>query len=228
MSSLQPPVGRLRKSEIVWLNNHRCKHSHTYLSHYACYLEESPKESPMDLTMGFLDIETSNLKGNMGVIYSYCIKDADSETIYERVVTKKELFSDDMDKKVVQQLVKDINKFDILVTYYGTRFDIPFIRTRAVHHGIDYPGYGDNIHIDLYYLIRNKFNLTRNSLKVACEFLLGHSDKSMVEWKYWMKAMQGNKEALEYIVEHNRYDVLDLQKLYDKVIPFRRKIDTSA
>ena len=222
------PITRLKKSEIVWLHTHRCRHSHTYLDHYSCFLDESPKESPMQLNMGFLDIETSNLKANMGVIYSYCIKDGESDNVLQRVITKKELFSDEMDKKLVKNLIKDIKKFDILVTYYGTRFDIPFIRSRAVHHGIDYPSYGENIHIDLYYLIRNKFNLTRSSLKVACEFLLGESDKTMVEWKYWMKAMQGNKEALDYITEHNVADVLDLEKLYDKVIPFRRRMDTSA
>jgi len=218
------PVHRLKKAEIVWLGSHRCRHNHTYLEHYNCYLDENPEHG----NIGFLDIETSNLKANMGVIYSYCIKDGKSDKIYERLITKKELFSNDMDKAVVQNLVDDIRCFDILVTYYGTRFDIPFIRTRAVHHGIEYPAYGENIHIDLYYLIRNKFNLTRNSLKVACEFLLGDSDKTMVEWKHWMKAMQGNKEALDYIIEHNRYDVLDLEKLYDKVIPFRKRLDTSA
>jgi len=218
------PVHRLKKAEIVWLGSHRCRHNHTYLEHYNCYLEENPEHG----NIGFLDIETSNLKANMGVIYSYCIKDGKSDKIHERLITKKELFSDAMDKALVQSLINDIRSFDILVTYYGTRFDIPFIRSRAVHHGIEYPAYGENIHIDLYYLIRNKFNLTRNSLKVACGFLLGHTDKTQVEWKHWMKAMQGNKEALEYIIEHNRYDVLDLEKLYDKVIPFRKRLDTSA
>lgn len=218
------PVHRLKKDEIVWLGSHRCRHSHTYIEHYNCYLEENPEHG----NIGFLDIETSNLKANMGIVYSYCIKDGKSDNVLYRVITKKELFSDDMDKAVITQLVEDIRKFDILVTYYGTRFDIPFIRSRAVHHGIDYPAYGENIHIDLYYLIRNKFQLTRNSLQTACAFLLGHTDKTLVEWKYWMKAMQGNQEALDYILEHNKYDVLDLEKLYDKVIPFRKRLDQSA
>lgn len=224
---MEAPVARLKKSEIIWLSLHRCRHGHTFLSHYNCFMEEHPETSPLNLTMGFLDIETSNLKANMGIIYSYCIKDGNSDTIYERLITKKELFSDDMDKRVLRQLIKDMKKFDILVTYYGTGFDLKFIRSRAMFHGIEHPGYGEHLHIDLYYLIRNKFLLTRNSLKVACEFLLGKSDKTMVEWKYWMKAMQGNKEALEYIIEHNRYDVLDLEKLYDKVIPFRKRLDSS-
>jgi len=225
---MKPPVSRLKKSEIIWLATHKCRHGHDYLEHYNCYVDELPPKSPMNLTMGFLDIETSNLKANMGVIYCYCIKDSASDKIYKRVITKKELFSDEMDKKLVNQLVKDIKQFDVLVTYYGTGFDIPFIRTRAVHHGINYPAYGENSHVDLYYLIRNKFNLTRKSLKVACEFLLGESDKTMVEWKHWMKAMQANKESLAYILEHNEYDVLDLEKLYNKVIPFRKNMKMSA
>jgi len=40
--------------------------------------------------------------------------------------------------------------------------------------------------------------------------------------------MGGDKEALDYITEHCRYDVLDLEKLHNVVIPFRKRLDTSA
>jgi uncharacterized protein YprB with RNaseH-like and TPR domain len=163
----------------------------------------------------------------MGVVYSYCIKDGDSDTIYERLITKKELFSDDADRKLIRDLVKDMKKFDILVGYYSTRFDIPFVRSRAVHHNLDFPGYGDHLHVDLYYIIRNKFQLTRNSLKVACAYLLGDTNKTDVDWKHWMRAMQGNVESLQYIIEHNRMDVIDTERLYNKVIPFKKRLDLS-
>lgn len=217
------PVHRLRKDKIIWLQRNRCRHSHSYLSHYECYLRDFPDEN----RIGFLDIEVSNLKANMGVIYSYAIKERGSDKVYGRVITKKELFSKDMDKKLVRELVADLDKFDKVVTYYGTGFDLPYIRSRAVYHGILFPEYGQLAHDDLYYIIRNKFKLTRNSLKVACEYLLGETDKTVVEWIHWMRAMQGHKKSLDYIWEHNVYDVLDTEKLWERVINFKQPSNRS-
>jgi len=222
------PVARLKKADIVWLANNKCKHSHNYLAHFNCFLEERP-DGPLRIKSGYLDIETSNLAANYGIIYCYCIKDEESDKIFERTITKKELKSKDMDKNVIAQCIKDIKgNFDRIVTYYGTRFDIPYLRSRAVFHGLEFPEYGELLHTDLYYLVRNKFRLNSNRLKTACEFLLGNSDKTNINFTYWIRAMGGDMEALGYIVEHCRCDVLDLQKLHDVVIPFRKTINNPA
>ena len=54
------PVHRLKKIEIVWLAKHKCKHGHTYLEHYNCYLKEMP-DGRIQEKVGFLDIETTGL-----------------------------------------------------------------------------------------------------------------------------------------------------------------------
>ena len=77
------PVSRLKKTEIVWLAAHRCRHSHTYLEHYNCYLDENPNKG----RTGYFDIETSNLAANYGIMYCYCIKDGNSDKIFERTIT---------------------------------------------------------------------------------------------------------------------------------------------
>ena len=221
------PINRMKKSEIAWLNDNMCRHGHTYLSHYSCFLEEKP-DGPLDIHSGYLDIETSNLAANYGIVYCYCIKDEQSDKIYERTITARELKSSTLDKEVIRQCIKDLENFDRVVTYYGTKFDIPFLRTRAVHHGLQFPEYGELIHTDVYYMVRNKFRLNSNRLNVACECLLGHTDKTRINSDYWIRAMGGDKEALDYITEHCRYDVLDLEKLHNVVIPFRKRLDTSA
>jgi uncharacterized protein YprB with RNaseH-like and TPR domain len=220
----QAPVSRLKKAEIVWLSAHKCRHSHTYLEHYACYLEECPERG----RIGFFDIETSNLKANVGVLLSYAIKDNDSNEVLGRVITKKELFSDSSDKKIVQECQNDLMKFDIIVTYYGTRFDIPFVRTRAIYHGLEFPAYGEIVHTDLYYIVRNKFCLTSNKLVVACVVLLGDSSKTDINYELWFRAAQGRKDALDYVWEHNQADVIDTGRLYHRVIPFKKRMDLSA
>lgn len=218
------PVSRLKKDELIWLSAHRCKHHHTYLEHYSCYLDENPERG----TIGFLDIETSNLDANFGIIYSYCIKDGHSDNILGRVITKKELFSDGMDKKLVSECVADMLKFDHIVTFYGTRFDMPFVRSRAIYNGLDFPPYGEILHTDIYFTVRNKFKLNSNRLKTACAFLLGNTNKTEINFLHWIHAMQGRKDSLEYIFEHNKYDVIDLERLYKKIIPFKKRLDQSA
>lgn len=218
------PVSRLKKSEIVWLATHRCKHKHTYLEHYNCYLKECPDKG----SMGFFDIETSNLRANYGIVYCYSIKPRGSDEIIRRTITKKELKSKSFDKAVISQCIKDLRKFDIIIGYYSSRFDIPYIRSRALYHGLPFPAYGELNQIDLYYIVRNKFALNRNSLKVATGFLLGDTHKTEINNEYWIRAMQGDKESLEYIQHHCDMDVIDTERLYNKVITFRKRLDQSV
>ena len=220
---MRAPVHRMKKTEIVKLSRWRCKHGETGLSHYACW----EKANPDTERLGFIDIESTNLAADFGIILCYCIADADSDTIYHRVITKSDL-KDCLDKKVVEQCLKDMRKFDRLVGFYSTKFDIPFIRTRAVSLGIeDFPEYGEIIHNDLYYAVRNKFRLSSNRLENACRILLGNTDKTKIESKYWIKALQGDVDSLAYILDHCKKDVTDLKKLYNKLIPYRKITDTS-
>ena len=62
-----------------------------------------------------------------------------------------------------------MNKYDVIFTYYGTRFDIPFIE--HVHCIINiFPLYKQKSHKDLYYVVKSKLKLHRSSLQAATEF----------------------------------------------------------
>ena len=219
----KPPVHRLNKKEIVWLASNYCQHGHTYLEHYGCY--EPKKER-----VGFLDIEASNLKADFGVILSYCIKEAGAKKIYEGTLTPQDIKKASIgceDKRLVTQLVADLANFDRIVTYYGKRFDVPYIRSRALMTGVKFPLFGSLIHVDLYFVLRNRFCLSSNRLENACRTLLGKTEKTRIENKFWRGGVRGEKKSLEYILDHNRKDVLDLEKLYNKVIDYARRMDTS-
>lgn len=218
---MRPPISRLSKKEIIWLNRNKCKHQHTYLSHYPCYLKENPNQE----RIGFFDIETSHLKANFGIIFSYCIKVKDGK-IYHRRITKKEL-KDCLDREVVRQCIKDLEKFDRIITYYGSKFDFPFLRSRALKHKIEFPVFGEIIHDDIWFVVRGKFKLHSNRQDVACKFLLGHTEKTHLDPDIWMSALQGNEKSISWIVDHNKRDVKDLEKLYNTVIPYARHKNSS-
>ncbi len=218
---------RLRKDEIVWMACHKCKaHNNRYIEHPACYLKENPDKEHA----GFIDIESSNLNADWGICLCVSILDLHSDELYTRIITKEEVFHKTLDKELLKDVLKEMRKFDRLIGYYASnmRFDIPFLRTRAVHHNIDnFPGFGEIVMEDLYPIVKYKFKLSSNRLENACEALLGSSNKTKWLWKYWLKAIQGDQKALDYITDHCRRDTEETKKLYRKIFKYNRKQNTS-
>jgi len=137
--------------------------------------------------LGYLDIETTSLKANIGIMLSWAIKTRDTSETTSALITKEEIFSGDYDKRIVEMLCEELNNYDTLLTYYGTRFDIPFIRTRAIDNNIRFPFYREVSHKDLYYQVRSKLRLNSNSLKTATEFL-GIRGKTKLDPRVWRDA----------------------------------------
>ena len=217
------PVHRLSKKEIVWLGSHRCSaHSHTYLEHYQCYQKEHPDTE----RIGILDIEASQLTADYGIMLTYAIKDYKTGEMHTNQVQPKDL-KKSMDKKLVEQCVQDVKKFDRIVGFYSSGYDMPFIRTRALVHNIHFPEYGIIHQDDLYYIAKGKLRLSRNGLDNVARTILGKSDKTRVEGIHWLRALQGNKKSLKYIMDHNIIDVLETEKIYDKLIGFKRPTRSS-
>ena len=218
------PVHRLRKDEILKLAKGRCQHKHTYLDHYQCYLDENPDKQEK---IGFWDIEATNLKADYGLMLSYCIKDGNSDKIYYDTLTPADIKSNTEDKRLIQQCVKDLQRFDKIVTFYGTGYDFPFTRARALIVGVEFPSFGTIKHRDLYYLMKSKFLLSSRRLENCCKQLLGTSEKTRIDAKYWRDAVRGDKKAMAYILDHNMKDVTDLEKLYHHTIEYGKTNNTS-
>ena len=216
----------LTKQEILRFSQTMCEHNHTLLEHTSC-LE---KAIGFRERIGFLDIEASNLDADFGIMLKYCIKDSISGEILHAEITKEDIETSEAgkeDKRVVKQCIEDMVKFDKIVTFYGVRFDIPFIRTRALVNKIPFLTYGALTHKDIYFSVRAKFKLSSNRLENACRVLLGKTNKTRINSKFWAGAQRGDPAALEYVLDHNKKDVIDLEKLYYKVEDFVRPIANS-
>ncbi|KYC46545.1 MAG: hypothetical protein AMQ74_01794 [Candidatus Methanofastidiosum methylothiophilum] len=216
------PVHRLKKDEIIWLANHKCRHGHTFLEHYNCFLTENPDK----MKIGYLDIESSSLVADFGFCITWYILD-NTGKFYGRTVTRKELKNDYPDSNLVKEFVDTLDQFDLIYTYNGVRFDWPFMRTRCVMQNINFPVYGSLKQKDIYYTIKSKFRIHRKSLEVACEMILGHSNKTHWMGKYWIGAVQGKQEALDYIDDHCRKDVTDLKELTETVLEYAYPVNRS-
>lgn len=204
-------ISKVTKKEIVWMANHKCEHGHTFLAHPNCYKATTEK-------IGFLDIEASNLNADFGIILSYCI--GHSEGVIANVIKPKELKSKDTDKRLVRDLLNDMRKFDRIVTYYGTRYDIPFIRSRAMAHKLDFPEYGSVFHTDVYFWAKTKLCIHRKRLQTVCDFLGIKSKEHPLHGGMWTKALSGCTKSLDYILTHNIEDVNSLAEVFNALSPF--------
>jgi len=213
----------MKKTEMLEFLTGRCKHGHKYFAHPACFLKEKGRK----LRIGFIDIEASNLKANFGIILTYCIKIYGEDKILEGAIKEEDLRNGNFDKNLCKQLIKDMLKFDLLIGYYSTKYDIPFIRSRCLFHKLDFPIYKMINHKDLYYMVKRLLSLHRNSLEVATKFL-GIKGKNHVMGQEWNQAVMCSGEkfekAIAYIIDHNRKDVIITEKLYRKLKEFDRGI----
>jgi uncharacterized protein YprB with RNaseH-like and TPR domain len=190
----------------------RCKHRHTFLEHPECYERKNEK-------IGFLDLEASNLHADFGILLSYCIKELDGEILGE-VISPRELRSPKLDERIVKKCIEDMRRFDRIITYYGTGFDIPFIRTRSLLYGLDFPIYKEIKHTDVFYWAKTKLCLHRKRLQVVCDFLGIPAKEHPMTPNQWTTALTGNKDSLDYIFTHNKEDVVSLEEVYKRLLSY--------
>ena len=220
---------KVKKSEL------RCEHRHTIDEHPGCFasgmVKESKKEPELwyqDLGMkiGYLDIETDGLVADFNTMLTWCIKDKGGK-VYHDEVTKEDLFNGTTDQRIVKSCIEKLREYKIICTYYGTGFDIPFLRAKALRYDLDFPEYGDLYHFDIYYTVRSKLCISRKSLDNACDYL-GIVGKTKIDKDVWRKAKYGDKQAIKGVLEHNIGDVEILEILHDKLAGFRKWIKRSV
>jgi uncharacterized protein YprB with RNaseH-like and TPR domain len=212
---------KLTKGEILWLYSHRCKHKHRFTEHPLCFLEEYKDRLSQLERVGFLDIEATNLQGDFGYCLCYSIKELGGG-IRHRSVTPEEIRSYKFDKGVMKQFLSDIQDFDRLIGYYSKdyRFDVPFLRTRALRWDLDFPGWKEYLFTDVYDMVKAKLRLHRNRLETACLLLGIPAKQHRLDPEIWQKAQAGCSDSLNWIQKHCDEDVLSLEAVYNRLNKF--------
>lgn len=201
----------------------RCKHRHNGISHFSCY----DKRNGFIEKIGYLDLETSNLKSDFGIILSYCIKE-DGGKIVGRSLTPSEIKNGIYDKKLLKELCVDIRKFTRIITYYGTKFDIPFMRSRCLLYHLNFPVWKELSHTDAYYVVKHRFGtLHSRRLGVVAPFYGIESKGHPLNPTIWISCLSGNKRALSWVFTHNKEDVVSLEKLWHKICIYTNMKRTS-
>lgn len=203
------------------------RHNGLTTGHQNCY----NKTHEIIERKAFIDIETSNLKANFGVILTWCIKAIGDTGLTYDYITHDDIETGTADKRIVQTLVNTIWMYDRLVGQYSTYFDIPWIRTRALHWDIPFPEYGMLWHSDTWRMAKNKLCLHSNRQDSIAQAVQHKSLKTRLNPDTWSKVLFGSKKQrttlIKEVLKHNEMDVYEGEGNYLKLLPFVREMRTS-
>jgi uncharacterized protein YprB with RNaseH-like and TPR domain len=162
----------------------------------------------------FFDLETTNLVADFGRLLCIGYKWSDRKSV-KVPAAPAGIDYVAAEKRLVRDFLKVYKSADIICTYNGKRFDVPYLQAKALEHGF---GVLPSVpHVDLYYTVKHGLRISRKSLQNAAYYLGLTNEKSPVEGRIWVAAMMGQRKALKYIVDHCRADVLVLEELYHKI-----------
>jgi uncharacterized protein YprB with RNaseH-like and TPR domain len=112
--------------------------------------------------------------------------------------------------------LEDIEYAALLVTFFGTGFDLPFLR-RAF--GIQFP----QIHIDLCFLLK-RLGYSGGLKNVEKQLGIQREDDilgmdGMDAIRLWNEWQRGNQQSGDLLLEYNRADILGLETLMEIAWP---------
>jgi uncharacterized protein YprB with RNaseH-like and TPR domain len=183
--------------------------------------------SAAPIRVAVVDVETTALDASFGrVLCAVAQFFAPDEMLVWRADTYPEWqagkrFSD---KDLVSDILLGIEDADIVVAHNGTNYDLPFLRTRAMIHGLA-PVHPKKIY-DPVLLARRQFRFHSNRLDSINKVLKTSTQKTDLDPETWAKAYgDGDPTAMESIVQHCVQDVLSLCEASRIMAPYISQLD---
>lgn len=130
---------------------------------------------------------------------------------------------DDLDELgLVLGLASLLDEADVVVAHNGVRFDVPKINTACLRNNITPPSPFKVV--DTLQVAKKQFNFDSNKLEHLADHLqlplkkLSH--KKFPGFELWLECLRQNEEAWEEMKEYNIHDVLVLEQLYKRLLPW--------
>lgn len=123
----------------------------------------------------------------------------------------------DGQESMLMQMYELLAEADIVVHYYGSRFDIPVLNREFLKRRLPEPG--AYAQIDLKILVARRFKFLSNKLAHVLQQLeLG--EKIKTDFELWVGCMDGDPKAQAEMERYNRNDVTKLEDAYMVLRPW--------
>lgn len=125
---------------------------------------------------------------------------------------------DSSNKKMIKGIHKLLDEADAVVHYNGTKHDIPLLNKEFIQLGMTPPS--PYKQIDLLTTAKKVFKFPSNKLEYVCKALKVGQKIHTIGHELWTRCMAGDKEAWEMMEEYNINDVVILEQVYNKMLPW--------
>jgi len=131
------------------------------------------------------------------------------------------------DKKILKTIWKLLDEADIVIGQNSKSFDHKKLNARFILNGMKPPS--SYRHIDTLRLAKKHFGFTSNKLEYMTDKLCTQYKKlkhgKFPGFAMWSECLKGNIDAWDEMELYNKYDVLSLEELYFKLIPWDNSIN---
>lgn len=123
------------------------------------------------------------------------------------------------DRQMLEKFVKVMNQADEVVGQNSHRFDIKWLRTRCIYHGVPMmPKYQS---LDTLKLAKSGFLFNSNKLDYIGKFLGVGRKRETGGFKLWQDIVIDNcSKSMQQMIDYCKQDVVLLEKVYDKLNPY--------
>ena len=164
----------------------------------------------------FLDLETSSLEADAGIIVGIgLMSEAGKSEYFEAKKTSDE-------KMLLTKLLKRIESVDVIVTWSGRGFDVPYLTTRLLNYSMDPRQVLGKLHLDLNEVVRSRLRLTFTYLDHVCDFFGIRRERGPMGLEVphlFVKALEGDETSLRTIRDHCLDDLRVTREVFLKLRP---------
>lgn len=125
------------------------------------------------------------------------------------------------DKKLCKKLRNLFDEADVLIAHNGDAFDIKKAKARFVFHGLKPPSQFATV--DTCKIAKRYFNFNSNRLNDLGIYLKVGQKIKHTGFDLWLGCMQDNKNSWELLKKYNKQDVLLLERVYEKLLPWMER-----
>lgn len=157
--------------------------------------------------LAFVDIEAANLNADYGTVVVVSVKPYKGKPVTFTAPPGR-------DKELLRAVTAEMHKYQCWVTFYGKRYDIPFLNSRLLYHGL--PLLERRHHIDMWMVMRMRTHLSRRNQAHLLSWLGTPESKMAVSPNIWSEMAVKPKEKLEILKQRCESDVAGLEAMYER------------
>lgn len=173
-----------------------------------------PVPDVVNFRIAFFDYETTGLKANFGRTLVFSVADADGTVTTLRADDPALRGRSRRDDSKLAAASRDLlEKYNVLCSWNGKRFDIRYLNGRLMLGG-ERPLRGDLMHVDLLPISRHYLAWHSHRLDAVAKTLQLETQKTELNFDSIEAARDGEGWALDEIVEHCEHDVLVLRQVF--------------